>query len=36
VAGYLIGRPDKSLRALLPQKDKAKQPASTRSTPPAP
>ena len=24
-AGYLIGRPDKSLRALLPQKEKKRQ-----------
>ena len=29
IAGYLIGRPDKSLRALLPQKDRAKRPASS-------
>ena len=29
IAGYLIGRPDKSLRALLPQKEK---PARTRRT----
>ena len=28
VAGYLIGRPDKSLRAMLPQKEKATKPAA--------
>jgi uncharacterized integral membrane protein len=32
VAGYLIGRPDKSLRALLPQKHRGKSPASTDTT----
>jgi len=31
-AGYLIGRPDKSLRALLPQKEKGKTPPSSTTT----
>jgi len=31
-AGYLIGRPDKSLRALLPQKDKQQPPAAGRTS----
>jgi len=31
VAGYLIGRPDKSLRALLPQREKKSRPAAARS-----
>jgi uncharacterized integral membrane protein len=30
-AGYVIGRPDKNLRALLPQKDKKTKPARSRS-----
>ena len=36
-AGYLIGRPDKSIRALLPQKDqKGKKPGrGTNASPPA-
>ena len=32
VAGYLIGRPDRSLRALLPQKEKAETPPSGSTT----
>jgi uncharacterized integral membrane protein len=32
-AGYLIGRPDKSLRALLPQKKQPKPPTTPRPTP---
>ncbi len=31
VAGYLIGRPDKSLRALLPQREKKPRPAAART-----
>jgi uncharacterized integral membrane protein len=31
VAGYLIGRPDKSLRALLPQKERKPKPAAARN-----
>jgi len=31
VAGYLIGRPDKSLRALLPQREKKPRPATARN-----
>ena len=31
-AGYLIGRPDKSLRALLPQKDKQQPPAAGKTS----
>jgi uncharacterized integral membrane protein len=34
-AGYLIGRPDKSLRALLPQKDQPKQQQSAPRRPSA-